>query len=127
MKTFSIICALLLSLGLMSHLDSSVSSFTPKEKLSDYQYFVGPLAELNPAPGIIPYELNSSLFSNYAEKLRFIVLPENSQMNYHPTQPFELPKGTVLIKHFYYPLDFSNPGKGRKLIETRLLIHEATG
>lgn len=127
MKALIIFNTLLFSLGLMSHLDSSVPTFTPKEKLSDYQFFTGTLSALNPAPALIPYELNSSLFSNYAEKLRFIVLPGGSHMNYDSTQPFDLPIGTVLIKNFYYPLDFSNPGKGRKLIETRLLVHETTG
>ena len=127
MKLLSISLVTVVSIGLISALNTPQATIRPREKLSDYQFFKGPLAALDPAPELIPYELNSSLFSNYAEKLRFIVLPEGAQMSYHPTQLFQLPKGTVLIKHFYYPIDFRNPDKGRKLIETRLLIHEASG
>ncbi len=35
--------------------------------------------------------------------------------------------GTALIKTFYYPEDFRKPDKGRRLIETRVLLHEKTG
>lgn len=32
------------------------------------------------------------------------------------------PNETILVKNFYYPLDFSKPEGERKIIETRLLI-----
>jgi uncharacterized repeat protein (TIGR03806 family) len=102
-------------------------SFVKKEKLSEYSFFTGKLADLQPAEHVIPYLLNSSLFSNYAEKARFIVMPTGQSAIYNPDSSFEMPVGTVLIKNFYYPFDFRNPSKGRRIIETRLLIHEQDG
>ncbi|MBC6490191.1 hypothetical protein BC349_04395 [Flavihumibacter stibioxidans] len=99
----------------------------PKQKLSDYGFFTGRLADLIPAKKVIPYDLNSALFSNYAEKSRFIVLPEGEPAIYNPDSAFNMPVGTVLIKNFYFPADFRHPEKGRKILETRLLVHEPAG
>ena len=99
----------------------------PKQKLSDYNFFVGKLSDLKPANGVIPYDLNTPLFSNYAEKLRFIKMPEGTKANYTENGSLEFPIGTVVIKNFYYPNDFRDTGKGRKILETRLLINEETG
>jgi len=46
-----------------------------KEKLSDYGFFKGPLKNLVPAEGVMPYALNSALFSDYAFKKRFVKIP----------------------------------------------------
>ncbi len=101
--------------------------FVRKDRLSEYKFFVGDLAQLDPASGMLRYELNTPLFSNYAEKLRFIWLPDGTAMQYNDSAAFEFPIGTVLIKNFYYPHDFRKPGKGRRIIETRLLVHEPDG
>src|SRR5688500_11845697 len=101
--------------------------FEPRDKLSEYGFFEGNLADLNPAEGVLLYDLNTPLFSNYAEKLRFIRLPEGSQFTYRDSSVFEFPVGTILIKNFYYPNDFRKPEKGRQIIETRLLVHESDG
>jgi uncharacterized repeat protein (TIGR03806 family) len=97
------------------------------ENLSEYGFFKGAIKELQPADGIIPYSLNTPLFSNYAEKLRFIKLPPGNKAIYNDSNVFELPKGTVLIKNFYFPIDFRKPEKGRTIIETRLLAHKEDG
>ncbi|MDN4166218.1 SO2930 family diheme c-type cytochrome [Cytophagales bacterium LB-30] len=95
--------------------------------LSSYGFFVGKLADLQPANDLIPYELNTPLFTDYAHKLRFIKLPEGSTMKYHPSEVLDFPVGTVLIKNFYYPLDFRQPHGERNIIETRLLTHKEAG
>ena len=41
----------------------------PKMSLSEYGFFKGNMAEQKPVEGIIPYALNTPLFSDYAEKL----------------------------------------------------------
>ena len=102
-------------------------TFERKERLSEYGFFVDKLAALKPADGLIPYSLNTPLFSNYAEKLRFVKLPEGTQAAYNDSVVFEFPKGTILIKNFYFPYDFRKRGEGRKIIETRLLVHEQDG
>jgi uncharacterized repeat protein (TIGR03806 family) len=99
----------------------------PKEKLSDYQFFEGNGSEQKPTKGVLPYSLNTPLFSDYAEKLRFVKLPDNQTVAYNDTEVLDFPVGSTIIKTFYYPNDFRKPELGRKLIETRLLIHEEDG
>ncbi len=97
------------------------------EKLSDYGFFTGNIAELNPAERVIPYDLNSPLFSDYAYKARFVYFPDGTHATYHARDVFDFPVGTTIIKTFYYPHDFRKPAKGRTLMETRLLIREEKG
>jgi hypothetical protein len=61
----------------------SENSVVRKEKLSEYGFYKGTLANLEPADDVIPYALNTPLFSNYAEKLRFIKLPAGSKAIYN--------------------------------------------
>ena len=97
------------------------------DKLSDYQFFKGDLKDLTPNDGIIPYDLNSSLFTDYASKARFIKIPNGKTGIYNSDKVIDFPEGTILIKNFFYPLNELKPELGRKIIETRLLIHENSG
>lgn len=97
------------------------------ELLSEYGLFTGTLAELNPAEGVIPYELNTPLFTDYAHKKRFVKVPAGEQVKYTVNDALEFPVGTILIKNFYYPKDFNDLSQGRKIMETRLLIHKEDG
>jgi len=95
------------------------------EKLSDYNFFVGELQNLipNTEEGVLPYDLNTALFSDYALKNRFVYVPEGLQVPFDTTGTLDFPVGSVLIKHFYY----SQPGEEDLSIETRLLIHQNDG
>jgi uncharacterized repeat protein (TIGR03806 family) len=95
-----------------------------KEKLSDYRFFVGELKSLTPAEEVIPYSLNSALFTDYAYKQRFVKIPKGSKVNFSSGDVLDFPEGTILIKNFYYPADFRKPGENIKILETRLLINE---
>ncbi len=99
----------------------------PLEKLSQYGLFVGEPAAQQPASGVIPYDLNSALFSDYAEKFRFIRLPAGTHAGYRAEEVFDLPVGTVIAKTFAFPRDARSPSQGRRLIETRILKHEREG
>ena len=114
-----------INLASMPGLDKPV--FDKKQKLSEYNFFTGKLSHLQPAVTVISYDINSVLFSNYAEKLRFVKLPDGSKANYTEEGVLELPKGTVIIKNFYYENDFRKPGKARRILETRLLVNEENG
>ncbi len=98
-----------------------------KMQLSDYGFFEESLADLQPAENVLPYELNSPLFSDYAKKARFIALPKGETIDYNAEQVLDFPKGTAILKTFYYPDDFRKPEKGRRLLETRVLLHEEDG
>ncbi len=95
--------------------------------LSEYGFFTGETSAQVPAEGVVPYQLNTPLFSDYAEKLRFVKLPEGLTTPYQDSSVFDFPIGTTLIKTFYYYHDARQPSLGRRLMETRLLIHKPTG
>lgn len=103
---------------------SSIEDVKALKKLSDYDMFELPLAEIKPKDGVLPYDLNSSLFTDYAFKKRFIYLPEGTAMSYHEDQAFDFPEGSLIFKFFYYPKDFRLPEKDLQHIETRVLIRE---
>jgi len=44
----------------------------PLPTLSEYNFFQGDLKDLNPTFGVLPYTLNSKLFTDYAKKKRFV-------------------------------------------------------
>ncbi|MFP6641807.1 MAG: SO2930 family diheme c-type cytochrome, partial [Myxococcota bacterium] len=93
--------------------------------LSSYRFYDGDLAELTPNEGVVPYGLNTELFSDYSTKKRFVYMPEESAAQYSENESFQFPVGTVLIKNFTYPFDLNQPDGGRRIIETRLLVHRA--
>ncbi|MFN8286337.1 MAG: SO2930 family diheme c-type cytochrome [Chitinophagales bacterium] len=99
----------------------------PFEKLSDYNFFTGTLNQLKPNARVIPYDLITPLFTDYAFKARFIYVPEGKSIDYDTSQVLQLPVGACLIKNFYYPEDFRKPEGERRIIETRLLIHREEG
>ena len=94
------------------------------KQLSDYSFFTGELKDLIPADKVYPYAVNTPLFSNYAEKARFIYLPEGKKMTFTQQGAFAFDKGAILIKNFFYHEIQGDTLSPRKIIETRLLIKE---
>ena len=89
--------------------------------LSDYGFFVNPQAQ-TPSEGVVPYRLNTALYSDGAEKLRFVYIPAGMQAKAEGEGLLGLPVGTALIKTFAF-----GEGAERRLIETRVLLHRADG
>jgi uncharacterized repeat protein (TIGR03806 family) len=67
------------------------------------------------------------LFTDYAEKYRFIFVPKGQQAAYNSRNALDFPVGTIIAKTFTMPRDFLNEAAGEELIETRLLIHRKEG
>ncbi len=120
------LCLLVLSILFAAKTDGS-DELKFKTKLSDYGFFEGKISDMNPIEGVVPYSLNTPLFSDYAEKMRFVKLPHDEKVSYNDSTVLDFPIGTILIKTFYYFNDVRDDSKGRQLIETRLLLHEPTG
>jgi uncharacterized repeat protein (TIGR03806 family) len=80
-----------------------------------------------PAPGLHRYTLNTPLFSDYAEKYRYVWMPPGTAARYTETGVLDFPIGTTLVKVFAYPADFRAPDKNMRLVETRLLVHRPAG
>lgn len=91
--------------------------------LSQMGVFSGNLSGLNPADGVQLYEINSTLFTDYAHKQRLIRLPQGQPMQYNNTDLLpSFPDNTLISKTFYYNLDERDPSLGKKIIETRILL-----
>jgi uncharacterized repeat protein (TIGR03806 family) len=71
-----------------------------------------------PAPGLIPYDLVSPLWSDGATKERFMALPDGATITVNAEGDWEFPNGTVLAKTFRI---------GGKRVETRLFMRHADG
>lgn len=105
--------------------DAITAGQAPKA-LSEFGFFADMTAQV-PADGVLPYDLITPLFTDYAEKLRFVYVPEGETAPYNPDEVFDLPVGSALIKTFAYPRDARAPGKDLRLIETRILAHTPRG
>jgi uncharacterized repeat protein (TIGR03806 family) len=99
---------------------------TPAPSLADYRLFADATGRV-PAPGLQRYTLNTPLFSDYAEKFRYVWMPPGTAARYTAQGVLEFPVGTALVKTFAYPADFRAPDKAIRLIETRLLVRRAEG
>lgn len=97
------------------------------EKLSEWGIYHGKMSDLVPVNGIVPYGLNTPLYTDYAEKTRFIRLPKGAAVSYAASGVLDFPIGTLLIKNFYYSADYRKPGIQKDIIETRLLVKESAG
>lgn len=71
-----------------------------------------------PNSGLIPYNVANQLWSDGAEKERWIALPNGETVDVDINGDFDFPVGTILAK------SFENAGT---LIETRLFMHHQTG
>ncbi len=118
-------------------------------RLSDWGivFANGSSFELN--ENVIPFSLNTPLFTDYALKLRTVWLPAGTSATYVANGPMDFPVGTIFSKTFHYEkaAGFSNTeyrvvksdrestldGAGKLdldhyvLVETRLLIHYENG
>ena len=89
--------------------------------IEDYRFFIHTDSQL-PTLGVVPYRLNTPLYSDGAEKLRFVYVPEGRQVTVGANGLLEFPVGSALIKTFAF-----GEGEDRRLIETRVLLHRANG
>jgi len=93
----------------------------PYQTLSEYNFFDGNMANLNPVYGVLPYKIISGLFIDYAQAKTFVWMPEDSNATYiNDYTVLDFPTGSVLITTHY----FENvlPDLNSKMVETRLLI-----
>jgi len=105
--------------------DAAVTGADMPRRLSEFRFFADAARQV-PGEGVHPYALNTPLWSDGAEKLRFIYLPEGTQLTADGAQDGEgllqFPMGSAIIKTFAF-----GEGDARRLIETRVLLHRADG
>lgn len=111
-------------------------------ELSQYGLFKvanDPMSGGNGADGVMPYELNSTLFTDYASKYRVIFLPlglgdtvqrasyQDQANGQGITATLDFPEGTVIAKTFSFRKEDSAGALiSENVVETRLLVKRRT-
>ncbi|MBT33661.1 MAG: hypothetical protein CMO01_28695 [Thalassobius sp.] len=95
----------------------------PPTLLSETEAFTD-FTTMEPAEGILPYEINVPFWSDGAEKYRWISIPADSEgISFNTDSSYTFPIGTVFIKHFEIP----NSATTMRKIETRFFIVDEEG
>ncbi|WP_238390394.1 SO2930 family diheme c-type cytochrome [Pseudoxanthomonas daejeonensis] len=119
------------------------------ESLSEWHLFDMADGRLELNERVLPYDLNSALFTDYAHKLRTVWMPEGTSAHYDANEAFDFPVGTIISKTFYYPRIEGEPRDSQavlrsqghegqlpggqleldkvRLLETRLLVRRESG
>ena len=75
-------------------------------------------------PALVPYSVNSPLWSDGAHKERYIALPgADSQIDMSGNRGWNFPNGAVLVKSFALDM-VAGDAKSRRWIETRLMVRQ---
>ena len=98
----------------------------PAELLTTYNLFRDAKRQV-PNEGVIPYDLNTPHFADYAALHRFVWMPEGSCCEYGPQGEIEFPVGSVLVITMGYKTDLRNPDLGEHIVETRLWMRRSSG
>ncbi len=151
-RLLGLLLAILLVQG-CSHAPTEVTFHAEEnpETLSEWGLFTVRDGRIVPHAGMVTYELNAPLFSDYAQKWRTIWMPQGVSAHYREDEAFDFPVGTIVTKTFYYPTPAAAQApqqsgtvlkptpatyqagvdgldlKNVRLLETRLLIRRAAG
>ncbi len=86
------------------------------------------------AGGFIPYNPNTALWSDAAQKSRLLAVPNNSalitpdkQIGFTTNNAWTFPAGTVFVKNFDLVVDETNTNVPPRRLETRLLVRDING
>lgn len=89
-------------------------------RLSETGAFLN-VATLETTPGLIPYGVQTPLWSDGAYKRRWLSLPLGAKIGFDATGEWTFPEGTLFVKDFALALDENHPETVRHL-ETRFWI-----
>jgi len=79
------------------------------------------LKALEPGPDLIPYEVNSPLWTDGAFKQRYMIVPNTKQITLEEDGSWRFPEGSILIKLFGFEFD-AGDAQSRRAVETRFMI-----
>ena len=74
----------------------------PPELFSQMQFFRWTGTGFDHNEGVVPYTLNTTLFSDHALKHRTIWMPAGEQIQYTAEGVFDFPVGTAITKSFLF-------------------------
>ncbi len=76
------------------------------------------MRRLTPHPSLVPYSVNAPLWSDAAEKQRWVMLPGLEKVQIAADGSFRYPHGTLFVKHFR---------AAQHRLETRVYVHRTDG
>ncbi len=94
------------------------------KKLSESGLFAN-VAQHALVPGVIPYSVNASFWSDGLHKERFLALPSGEAIGYKRNRGWDFPDKTVIVKSFALETE-DGQSASRKWIETRFLTKQGT-
>lgn len=113
--------------------DGKVYRFEPRDpavaqrafptRLSDTGLFTD-TAALEPSSALLPYSLALPLWSDGADKQRWVFVPPEQTVHTNPSEAWSFPVGTITVKHFERA---EAPGQPPRRLETRVMVHERRG
>lgn len=99
----------------------------PPELLSDTHLMRWDGEAISYNEGVVPYSLQTPLFSDYAAKERAIWIPPGEAAGWADSGVLDFPVGTVILKSFLFAPDQRAPDEDVRLVETRMLIRGTDG
>lgn len=73
---------------------------------------------MTPHPALVPYDVNAPLWSDGADKQRYVMLPGTSTITVNADGSFRYPRGTIFVKSFL---------AGAHRLETRVMVLRRSG
>lgn len=102
------------------------STGTPLPALLDQTGAFSDLVNLTPHAGIVPYDINVPFWSDGAIKRRWFSVPNlNDSFGFSRDGNWNLPPGSVWVKHFELELIKGVP-ESRRRLETRFIVRNST-
>ena len=100
----------------------------PAKWLSEYRFF-SDIERQIPNPGVVPYELNTPHFADYATLRRYLWLPEGRKISVGEDHSLAYPIGATLILNVSYQQGVENRelSVSEQLVESRLLYRGSEG
>ena len=103
-------------------LDSDVQAAVIPEKLSETGLFADMATQFS-AEGVIEYDINSDGWFDGLKARHFLSVPNNTTINFAETDTWDLPVGSVLVKHLDLPISASELSP----FETSVLFKQNSG
>ncbi|MEL7447509.1 MAG: hypothetical protein AAGK02_17185, partial [Pseudomonadota bacterium] len=101
--------------------DAAIIEDNIPRTLAEFGFFFDDGAR-QPNYRVTPYQLNTPLYSDGADKLRYIYLPEGTRLTADDEGLLKFPVGAAMIKTFAF-----GEGEDQRFVETRVLLNRPEG
>ena len=96
-------------------------STIPAPRIGVYNLFKDVRRQI-PNDGLVPYDLNTPHFADYATLHRFVWVPPDTRIQSDRDHSFRYPNGTVIVLTAGYVDDLNEAQANEHIVETRLIV-----